>query len=69
MLSHYFLQTLLQSLDPTPESFPITLDRAAASQIVEIVAQHLSEGGRVGLIDVWIDLVSVAQSVEHSPGL
>ena len=27
--------------------------------------QHLSEGGKVGLIDVWIELVSVAQSVEH----
>ena len=32
MLSHYFLQTLLQSLDPTPDGFLITLDRAAASQ-------------------------------------
>ena len=31
-------------------------------------ALPLSEGGKVGLIDVWIDLVSVAQSVEHSPG-
>ena len=37
--------------------------------IIIIIIQHLSEGGKVGLIDVWIDLVSVAQSVEHSPGL
>ena len=36
MLSHSFLQTLLQSLDPTPDGFPITLDRAAASQKIII---------------------------------
>ena len=34
MLNHCFLQTLLQSLDPTPDGFPTNLDRAVASQKV-----------------------------------
>ena len=32
MLIHYFLQTLLLSLDPTPDGFPTTPDKAVASQ-------------------------------------
>ena len=38
---HYFLQTLLQLLDPTPESFPNSLDRAAVSQKVRIMKKAL----------------------------